>query len=325
MSEYAGGKFDSRMPPLPGERKAISDAAEKVRAELEANAEAAQFNALVKAALDHVSLPVRIANDDGQILYVNNALKETLRKYEAGFRKQIPGFDPEKMVGGSVGMFYADSVGAIARLHSLTRPAALRKVLGGRDFDVVTSPVFGDRGERLGSAGQWTDMTDQLAAEKEVASIVEAAAAGDFKKRIAETDKSGFMLQMAQGLNTILGSSEEALGEMRWRKATSARKSGPTSRACSRNSRTTRTRPLRNCATSSPRSARRRSPSTHGRARNRDRQQRPVAAHRGAGLEPRGNRKQHGGVRVHREDERGERARGQQTCGRGVGERAARW
>ena len=36
MGEYAGGKFDNRMPPLPGERKAISDAAEKVCAGLEA-------------------------------------------------------------------------------------------------------------------------------------------------------------------------------------------------------------------------------------------------------------------------------------------------
>ncbi len=82
MDEYAGGKFDNRMPPLPGERKAISDAAEKVRTGLEASAKAAEFNSLVRTALDYVSLPVRIANNEGQILYSNNALKETFRKYE---------------------------------------------------------------------------------------------------------------------------------------------------------------------------------------------------------------------------------------------------
>ena len=108
MGEYAGGKFDNRMPPLPGERKAISDAAEKVCAGLESSAKAAQFNARVKVALDHVSIPVRIADNEGQILYINNALKEMLRTYGSGFRKQIPGFDPAKVVGGSIGMFYAD-------------------------------------------------------------------------------------------------------------------------------------------------------------------------------------------------------------------------
>ena len=214
MGEYAGGRFESHMPPLPGERKAIFDAAEKVCAGLEASAKAAKFNALVKVALDHVSLPVRIADNDGQLVYINNALKEMLRKYESGFRQQIPGFDPAKVVGGSIGMFYADPAPALARLRGLTGPTTSRIVLGGRDCDLVTTPVFNEKGERIGTAGQWADHTAQLAAEKEIAAIVEAAAAGDFKMRVAETDKTDFLLEMARGLNAILGTSEQALGEI---------------------------------------------------------------------------------------------------------------
>jgi methyl-accepting chemotaxis protein len=214
MGEYAGGRFENRMPPLPGERKAISDAAEKVRAKLEANAKAAEYNARVKAALDYVNIPVRIADNDGVILYVNNSFKETLRKFEAGFRRQVPGFNPEKVVGFNAGMLYGDAHAASAGLRDLTRPVSSRMVLGGRDMEVVTVPVFGDHGERLGTAGQWTDVTEQLAAEKEIAAIVEAAAAGDFGKRIDETGKSGFTAQMAHGLNQILGTSEQALGEI---------------------------------------------------------------------------------------------------------------
>jgi methyl-accepting chemotaxis protein len=214
MVEYANGRFDSRLPPLAGERKAISDAAEKVRAGLEASAKAAQYNARVKAALDHVSIPVRIADNEGQILYINNALKETLRKYEAAFRRQISGFDPDKVVGASVGMFYADPKTAVAKLSGIARATPSRMSLGGRDCDVVACPVFSEKGERLGTASQWNDITEQLAAEKEVAAIVEAAAAGDFTKRIAEAGKAGFMLQMAQGLNAVLGTTESALGEI---------------------------------------------------------------------------------------------------------------
>ena len=78
----------------------------------------------------------------------------------------------------------------------------------------MTTPVFNEKGERIGTAGQWADLTAQLAAEKEIAAIVEAAAAGNFKMRVAETDKTGFLLEMARGLNAILGTSEEALGEI---------------------------------------------------------------------------------------------------------------
>ncbi len=214
MAEYAGGKFDNRMAPLPGERKATSDAAEQVRAGLEASAKAAAFNALVKVSLDNVSIPVRIADDEGQILYINNALQETLRKYEADFRRQIPGFDPDKVVGGNVGMFLGDARSAAVYLREITQATKSRMILGGRDVEVVTTPVIGENRARLGTAAQWSDITEQLAAEKEIAAIVEAAASGDFKKRIAEADKSGFMLQMAQGLNAILGTSEQALGEI---------------------------------------------------------------------------------------------------------------
>ncbi len=214
MVAYADGRFDCRMPSLPGERKAISDAAEKVRAGLEASAQAAHYNARVKAALDHVSIPVRIADNEGQILYVNQAFQETLNKYEAGFRRQIPGFDPSKVVGGNIGMFLDDSRSGATYLLKITSATQSRMFLGGRDFDVVTCPVIGEHGERLGTAAQWSDITEQLAAEKEIAALVEAAAAGDFSKRIADADKSGFLLEMAQGLNAILGTSEEALGEI---------------------------------------------------------------------------------------------------------------
>ncbi len=86
--------------------------------------------------------------------------------------------------------------------------------MGGRDYDIVTSPVFNEKGEHLGTAAQWNDITEQLAAEKEIAGIVEAAAAGDFRKRISEADKTGFMLQMSHGLNEVLSTSESALSEI---------------------------------------------------------------------------------------------------------------
>ncbi len=213
MLEYTNATFENRMEALPGERKRISDTAEKIRAELEA-ANKAQFNALVKAALDHVTIPVRIANDEGKILYVNHAMNEVLHKYEADFRQRVSSFNADKVVGGDLSMFFADPQAAVAHLRSIQRATHSRMVLGGRDFDVVTSPVRSESGERVGTAAQWSDVTDQLAAEKEVASLVEAAAAGDFSKRLAEANKSGFMLQMAQGLNTVLSTNQRVLAEL---------------------------------------------------------------------------------------------------------------
>jgi methyl-accepting chemotaxis protein len=157
--------------------------------------------------------------------------------------------------------------------------------VGDRSYQLVTTPFFDEKGKRLGTLGQWTDITEHLAAEKEVAAIVEAAAAGDFRKRIAEADKSGFMLQMAQGLNAILGTSEQALGEIG--RILKALAEGDLSQEIRADFKGVFQELKRNhCQASrhhrpNPRII---GAHQHGGARHRHRQQRSVAAHRGAGL-----------------------------------------
>ncbi len=214
MISYSNNDFRKQLETAPREMRQLYETAEAVRVKLRDAYEAAYHLDRIKSALDHVSVPVRLADNDGVILYVNNSFKETLRKYEAGFRHQIPGFDPEKIVGANVAMLYGDSYTSSLKLHEMTPPTRGVLAMGGRDFEVATSPVLNSKGVLLGTAAQWIDVTEQLAAEKEVAALVEAAASGDFGKRIAEAGKSGFMLQIAQGLNKVVATSEQALSEI---------------------------------------------------------------------------------------------------------------
>jgi methyl-accepting chemotaxis protein len=59
-----------------------------------------------------------------------------------------------------------------------------------------------------------SDVTDQLRAEEEIAALVEAAASGDFSQRVDVTQKQGFLLQVAQGLNQLLDNSSAGLAEL---------------------------------------------------------------------------------------------------------------
>ena len=214
IGQYVLGQFDARMEVLPGEKKKITEAAEGARAQLVASDTAARYNARVKAALDNVSLPVRIAADDGTIIYMNNALLETLRRDRAGFAKHIPGFDPDQVLGGSIGIFYAEPVAALERLRKLSGTTQSRLPLGGRTYDLTTTSVTNAAGERLGTIGQWLDVTDQLAAEKEVDALVNAAAQGDFSQRLSAQGKSGFFANLASGMNTLMDTSEQGLNDV---------------------------------------------------------------------------------------------------------------
>jgi methyl-accepting chemotaxis protein len=214
IGQYVKGEFATRMPVLPGEKNKVTQAADSAREQMMAADETAHFNARLKSALDNVTTPVRIAGDDGTIIYINHALRDILHTYRDGFSKQIPGFDPDKVLHGSIGIFYADPQAALERLRKLTATTRSRLVLGGRTYDLTTTPVITDDGERLGTIGQWLDVSDQLSAEQEIDQVVHAAGLGDFTTRLNMNGKTGFFANLSAGMNQLMDTSEKGLTDV---------------------------------------------------------------------------------------------------------------
>jgi methyl-accepting chemotaxis protein len=211
---YAEGRLNVAMDRLPGQKARISEAMDKVQKSLQEAADAAQTNLRIKMALDSVSLPVRIADEDGTVLYVNHALHDVLRRDRDAFAKQVPGFDPVKMVGSNICAFYKDPQAALTRLRALTTTAQSQLELGGRTYALNTSAVTGAQGERMGTVGQWADITEPLLAEDEVAAVVQAAGAGDFSRRLNPEGKTGFFVGLTAGINNLMETSEKGLTDV---------------------------------------------------------------------------------------------------------------
>jgi len=172
-------------------------------------------NLRIKIGLDCVSSPVRIADLDGRIIYANKALLKAVGEMEDVLRAYIPGFSADKLVGSDVGVFYREGrEEAIARLKTLNETRRTEMGIGNRTYLVTTNPIVNDRGQRLGTVGEWRDRTSELAVEKEVAAIVGAAANGDFSARVMEEGKDGFFRSLAQDLNRLLNTSQQGLEDV---------------------------------------------------------------------------------------------------------------
>jgi methyl-accepting chemotaxis protein len=76
--------------------------------------------------------------------------------------------------------------------------------VGGRTMQIIANPVSDDEGTRLGTAVEWTDRTLEVAIEKEIDSLVDAAIAGNLNHRLDTAGKKGFFLQLSNGINTLL-------------------------------------------------------------------------------------------------------------------------
>ncbi|MCU0933899.1 MAG: chemotaxis protein, partial [Thiobacillaceae bacterium] len=79
---------------------------------------------------------------------------------------------------------------------------------------VVANPVLDERGERLGAVVEWADRTTEVAVERQIADLVGAAAAGDFSQRLDVAGKDGFFLQLAEGINKLVQTSERGMHDV---------------------------------------------------------------------------------------------------------------
>lgn len=216
----AGGKLDNAiMARGPSEVRRLLGALESMQSGLRVRIEADRTrlvkNERIRQALDAASVPVRIVDNEGTILFFNRALRRKLAQLEPEIRKRIPGFDKDRMLGASIGMFYPDPQQALARLRQLDRERRSVLEIGGRHFDIVTNPIIDEHGERLGTVGEWIDRHDEIRAERRLAELIEAAARGDFSGRVDLAGLDGFHRIAATGINQLMeevSKSLEALG-----------------------------------------------------------------------------------------------------------------
>jgi len=158
----------------------------------------------VRNALDGASTNMMIADADGTIVYVNRAVQEMLRRNQEGLRKELPDFDAESLVGANFDKFHKNPAHQRGLLGRLTGTHKARIRVGGLTFDLTANPVVNGAGERLGTAVEWADVTEQVRAEEQVQQLIAAASAGELGARLEAAHFEGFMQRLAGGVNQML-------------------------------------------------------------------------------------------------------------------------
>ncbi len=174
----------------------------------------ANDNLRVRIAFDCVNANLRIADMDGTVLYANKGLLDMLRRIEPNLRAQQPGFSVDRFVGSNIGNFYADPQSALRGLRELTGMRTVEMEIGGRIFNVVTNPIINERGERLGTVGEWMDRTAEVLAQREMAKLIQRASAGDLDARLDTSAMEGFYAELGVGINTLLETTASAIGQI---------------------------------------------------------------------------------------------------------------
>jgi methyl-accepting chemotaxis protein len=217
-NRIAAGDLSMNIAVKPGDTSSLMASMARMRhdlaARLESEARVAAENLRVKNALDRVTSCVMIADVSGKIVYMNEAVSQMLRNGEADIRKQLPNFSAATVIGSSVDQFHKNPAMQRGLLSGLSGTHKASIKVGGRSYNLTAVPVIDENRQRLGTAVEWLDRTAEVAAEGEVAGLVQAANEGDFTKRIALEGKDGFLKVLAEGINGLMQTSSVGLNEV---------------------------------------------------------------------------------------------------------------
>jgi methyl-accepting chemotaxis protein len=164
--------------------------------------------------LGSITACIVLSDENHNVLFVNRAAQALFQATGPDIRKDVPQFDPAAMVGQKINLFDKSQAEQHRMIATLEKPYDATVTVGGRRFDITVVPVFDVTGKRVGTAVEWRDMTQQYAVQTEVSGLVEAAQQGDLARRVDLDGKSGFMREIAAGINGLLGTVAGAVNEV---------------------------------------------------------------------------------------------------------------
>ncbi len=171
-------------------------------------------NMRIKVALDNCSTNVMVADNNFNIVYMNDSVTEMMNEAEADLRKELTQFDAKKLVGVNIDIFHKNPSHQRSMLERLSSTYQTSIQVAGRIFELIANPVMDSNGNRLGSVVEWKDVTQERAVEEEINTMVGAAVNGNFAERIPLEGKKGFMRNLAEAMNRLCETTGEALDDV---------------------------------------------------------------------------------------------------------------
>ncbi len=169
-------------------------------------------NLAVKQALDNVSTSVLIADSKHQVTYMNASAESMFSRVEALIRQKFPEFKAKHILNSPLTLFQTSNESSYQLIEGLKDSHSLEVAIAEATLSMTISPITADE-QRLGCVVEWRDRTSEIAIENEINRLVSSANEGDLSERISLSQKEGFFLRLAQGLNSLVSVVDGAVSE----------------------------------------------------------------------------------------------------------------
>lgn len=173
----------------------------QMQKQMKVEREQAAANNRIRQALDNVSSNVIVADAQNKVIFINKSLTGAFTKFESAIQQEVPGFNASMLEGKHLDELIP---GVSHSNRHLTSETSREFTVGGRIFNVIANNVADENGVTIGMVEEWVDLTEQRQAEKEVEQVINDAVRGKLSSRLDAQRFTGFMENLASGVNNLL-------------------------------------------------------------------------------------------------------------------------
>jgi len=119
-------------------------------------------DALALLAAEALTAKVMVADENFNIVYMNEAVKVLLREAEADLKKDLPKFNVDTLIGTNIDVFHKNPSHQRQLLQALRSVHRATIKIGQWTFDLVATPLKKPDGSRAGIAVEWADASIRL-------------------------------------------------------------------------------------------------------------------------------------------------------------------
>ena len=119
-------------------------------------------DALALLATEALTAKVMVADENFNIVYMNDAVKAMLREAEADLKKDLPKFNVDTLIGTNIDAFHKNPSHQRQMLQTLSSVHRATIKIGQWTFDLLATPLKRSDGSRAGTAVEWADASIRL-------------------------------------------------------------------------------------------------------------------------------------------------------------------
>lgn len=162
------------------------------------------------SAVEGMTTNLMMADKEG---IIQPALTSLLKSRQSELQQVFKSFNADDLVGKNIDIFHKNPSHQRQIISNPDRlPFSSNIKVAGLEFNLTCIAMHDTKGNYMGPALQWVDITEQQDGQRQVESLIQKAITGELTDRIDTSVYNGFMRELGDGINSLLDTLVAPLG-----------------------------------------------------------------------------------------------------------------